>query len=201
MAEKPVVFDQQSAQRISRVVQSVEMGLANRAAGNRIPPARLQKHLFARITGTGTLADGQYPHAWTEIQRTETGWEDAPDGRTGTATSRAAIYPLSLSGSPRVVLFEDATTNPDPDDDRMVYTALPMTEGMDLLNGGTVIVSLSPLMNIPTNRGTLNLLEFASATVNGTDGGNLQFKAGSANYQTMLWNGSAWTIDYPRGHS
>jgi hypothetical protein len=77
-----------------------------------------------------------------------------------------------------------------------------MSEGsggsVNVLNAGTNVVSATPYINLPTNRGTADILEFASSTIGGTNGADLQFKAGgSTNRVGIYWDTSSskWTID------
>lgn len=91
MAGKPVMFDEEAAQRIADVVRDYSPPVQN-VAGDRGPVRRpYNTQTFAKITGS-TLTSGVYYHTWTEQQRTATGWEAKPEGLTST-TAATAIMP------------------------------------------------------------------------------------------------------------
>jgi hypothetical protein len=72
--------------------------------------------------------------------------------------------------------------------------------GVNAMNNDTTIVSQTPFINIKGN-GTQNVMQFVADTVSGQAGADQQFVAGTANYQTFIWNSGNWTIDYVRAHA
>lgn len=72
---------------------------------------------------------------------------------------------------------------------------------IDLLQAGTNVVSATPFINIPTTRGSSNIIEFAAATVSGTQGANLQFKSGAGTRQVLSFDGTNVVWDFVRFHT
>lgn len=97
------------------------------------------------------------------------------------------------AGAAGVMQFDNGTTR--------AYVKLP--GGVDLLQAGTNVISATPFINIPTNRGTATLFEFVTSTISGTAGADFQFKAGTSNNAGIYWHSSSstWVIDYAKFHA
>jgi hypothetical protein len=86
--QTPHSFTEKSVKRIAAVVKAVESqptdltGDPNRYKGNR--------EVWGKITGS-VVASGVYKHSWTEQRRIALGFEEVPDGRSGTTTANYAI--------------------------------------------------------------------------------------------------------------
>lgn len=94
MAEQQqgVQFTEKAARRIAVVVREVEGEPVDlKGSPNRYRPDR---QIWAKITDDDDDPDDPpsvVKHAWTEQRRTEDGFEDMPNGRSGTLTKDYAI--------------------------------------------------------------------------------------------------------------
>jgi len=54
---------------------------------------------WAKITGNAANGDNKWKYAWTEQERTSTGWQDLTGGRSGTTSTDFALNSLEASNS------------------------------------------------------------------------------------------------------
>jgi hypothetical protein len=91
-------FTGESARRVVKAVKTVE---ANDPLYTGPKPRRRQKYVrqsfFAKITGSSEISTNRWKYAWTEQQRTATGFQDKPNGRSGTTADRFAINSVEAS--------------------------------------------------------------------------------------------------------
>jgi hypothetical protein len=126
----PAKFDMRSAVRIARVVRRVEAFPVNGPGGQRGGPVELDP--FPAKIGESVAFDddpGRFYYAWVEQRRTFTGWEDKPEGRTGTTTERYALNSVEAPDGdatpvmlePVVWIFINLTTDDDTGEDTKAY--------------------------------------------------------------------------------
>lgn len=133
--------------------------------------------------------DGEAVIVWNAAELTPTG---------ATGTNRTHVLPANTF-IPGGVHIGSATISGSTNKARVILVD-HSTSGasVDLKNGGTNVVTATPYLNLPTNRGTSDLFEFAASTIDGRNGGDLQLKAGGAtNHVGIYWSASAskWVID------
>ena len=188
MAQVVGGFTEKSAKRIGDAVRWVESqpvdlaGQSNRLRGDR--------QIWAKITGGD--ADG---YSWTEQRRTATGFEDVPDGRSGTTTTNKAIgtddeNDIEADTIVRLVL--------NLSDDAEPYWTILSTGGgggVDLKNNGTTAVTAAGSINIPS--ASADVLAFGGSG----DAGTLSITPADATWKVLTWNGSKWIADYVRAHA
>jgi hypothetical protein len=111
------IFSTSAAKRIAATVKRVEAMPVHRGGKGTGPmPANPpQASFWAKITGSAGIAIGvynQWKYAWTEQERTLTGFQDKPDGRTGTTSVNAALNSLEMTNSETGVQGNSIDHNP-----------------------------------------------------------------------------------------
>lgn len=220
----PYAFDEQSATRIANVVRRFRP--INQETLPRELARLLAKGFWVKITDSEQDDDDNWRHKGSEVFKARTGanWDAAPDARVADGGTKGIwIYSESGQHFPNdtvvfVVPLRFLTTAiDDPDDgsedsgDAPNAAAMDETEewwalggggaSVDVLNNGTNVVSASPYINIPTTNGSNNVLKFATSTIGGKNGADLELQSGSSAYQGIYWNGSAFVIDWLRAHA
>lgn len=80
-----------AAQRLANAIRAIE-GAPRDTAGQ--PSGRLGgggREFWAEIGDSASISDNRWKYAWVEQRRTATGFEELPDGRSGTTTTGYAI--------------------------------------------------------------------------------------------------------------
>lgn len=76
--------------------------------------------------------------------------------------------------------------------------------GLDAMEQGTVTVEGTPFLNLPTTRGTDDLLQFVPETIDSRDGVSLVLKdpgGAGAKYKVPQWNGGTYVLDWIRARA
>gem|GEM_PF-2809998 len=60
-------------------------------------PVAGTSEFWAKITGSAANGTNKWKYAWTEVRRTATGWENKPNGRTGTTTEKFALNSIEAN--------------------------------------------------------------------------------------------------------
>lgn len=81
--------------KANRQLTAIEQRLPGVPVGRQLPPVPAiipgQDSFWAKITGNAADGTNKWKYAWTEQQRTASGWQDLSGGRTGTTTTGFAV--------------------------------------------------------------------------------------------------------------
>ena len=112
---EPVVFDRDSA----NIIQDVVSDYVNSPLDNTNKPHRIRqtsdRFLWAKISGNSVISGNHWKYSWAEQRRTATGFEDMPNGRTGTENAlnieEVGGWAVSPIDNDTVVLLRFAVTS------------------------------------------------------------------------------------------